>query len=315
MSKTTFICHLGSYWYKRMPFGLTNAPAEFQRIMDIVLDRLHGRFLANFLDDILIYSHFFKEHLKHIQLCMDALASAGLRMNREKSHFLLHKVTFLGHQIGPNGNQPDHHNMDKIRKYPVPMNVPETRGFLGLVGYYRQFIQNYGHHAEPLQKLIRKSQKHFEWNQSAQEAFEFLKSKILEEPILRRPDFDKPFILYTDASDFAIGGILGQLDKNGQEHVVKYLHKTLSQTERKYGSSEREGLAAVWCIQKCKAYLIQQRFQLITDNFALKWIFSNAHVKTKFQCWQMILSEYKFDIVHKPGKTHLNADALSRLPL
>jgi hypothetical protein len=311
--KTAFVTRHGSYQFKRMPFGLTNAPATFQRHMDLVLDRYRGKFLGCFIDDILVYSRTFEEHLQHLQIVFETIYNAGLRLNREKSHFGKRQVTFLGYSIGPGGNKPDLHNLGKIREHPIPRNVSQVRGFLGLVGYYRTFIKDYAHHAEPLTALTRKATK-FVWNTKVNTAFEYLKQQLISEPILARPNYDKPFLLATDASDYAIGGILGQLDKNGKERVVKYLHKTFSQTERNYGATEREAYAAIWCIQKCRPYLIQREFQLITDHSALKWIFNNPNVKTKFQRWQLILSEYKYTIIHKPGKTHSNADALSRLP-
>jgi hypothetical protein len=310
--KTAFITRYGSYQFKRMPFGLTNAPAIFQRLMDMVLDKYRGQFVNCFIDDILVYSNTFDEHIQHLEKVFNALYDAGLKLNKEKSHFIQMEVTFLGHIITPNGNKPDLHNSEKIRNYPAPRTVTQVREFLGLVGYYRSFIQDYSHHAEPLTALTRKATK-FTWNELAQQAFEYLKQKILEEPILVRPDYNKPFILYTDASDYAIGGILGQLDDNGKEVIVKFLHKTLSQTERNYGATERECFAAIWCMNKCKPYLLQHEFKLYVDHSALKWLFANINTKTKFQRWQITLSEFKFKVIHKPGKTHTNADALSRL--
>jgi hypothetical protein len=264
-----------------MPFGLTNAPAIFQRLMDMVLDKYRGQFVNCFIDDLLVYSNTFNEHIDHLEKIFIALDNAGLRLNKDKSHFIQEKVTFLGHTITADGNKPDLHNLQKIENYPPPKTVTQVREFLGLVGYYRSFIQDYSHHAEPLTALTRKKNK-FSWKPAAQQAFEYLKQQILKEPILTRPDYTKPFILYTDASDYAIGGILGQRDDNGKEHIVKFLHKTLSQTERHYGATEREAFAAIWCITKCRPYLLQQRFQLITDHSSLKWIFNNIDIKTKF---------------------------------
>ena len=312
--KTAFVTRYGSYQFKRMPFGLTNAPAIFQRLMDIVLDKYRSQFVNCFIDNILVYSNTFEDHLKHLKKVFQALHNVSLKLNKEKSHFIQEKVTFLGHTISAEGNKPDLHNTQKIKNYPRPQSVTQVREFLGLVGYYRDFIFNYAHHAEPLTDITRsKKNPKFKWTTAAQNAFEYLKQKIIEEPILAQPNYDKPFILATDASDYAIGGILGQLDENGKERIVKFLHKTLSQTERRYGATEREAFAAYWCITKCKPYLIQREFELITDHSALRWMLNNLNEKAKFHRWQTQLASYKFKIIHKPGNKHTNADALSRL--
>jgi hypothetical protein len=296
-----------------MPFGLTTAPATFQRLMDIVLDRYRGDFLACFIDDVLVYSDTFEDHLKHLKLTFQAIESAGLKLNKEKSHFFQRKVTFLGHTISANGNQPDLHNMDKIRNQLAPRTVRQVRGFLGMVSYYRSFIKNYAHVAEPLTALTRKNVK-FHWSPNCQKAFEHLRQCITSEPILARPNYDKPFIIATDASNFGIAGILGQLDENGKERIVKCVAKTLSAAERNYSTTEREAYAAVWAITKCRPYLIRKKFQLIVDHSALKWIFNNAIKNSKLARWQLQLAEYNYEVIHKPGHNHTNADALSRLP-
>ena len=312
--KTAFVTRYGSYQFKRMPFGLTNAPAIFQRLMDIVLDKYRSQFVNCFIDDLLVYSQTFDDHLKHLEKVFIALQSNGLKLNKEKSHFIQEKVTFLGHVITAEGNKPNLHNIQKIQNYPRPQTVTQVREFLGLVGYYRDFIFNYAHHAEPLTDITRsKKNPKFKWTPAAQTAFEYLKQKIIEEPILTRPNYDKPFILATDASDYAIGGILGQLDENGKERIVKFLHKTLSQTERRYSATEREAFATYWCITQCKPYLLPKRFDLITDHSALRWMLNNLNQKTKFHRWQTQLSHYKYNIIHKPGNKHTNADALSWL--
>jgi hypothetical protein len=246
-------------------------------------------------------------------MTFQAIESAGLKLNKEKSHFFQHKVTFLGHSISANGNQPDIHNMDKIRNQPAPRTVRQVRGFLGMVSYYRSFIKNYAHVAEPLTALTRKNVR-FNWTPNCQKAFEHLRECITSEPILARPNYDKPFIIATDASNYGIAGILGQLDENGKERIVKCVAKTLTKAERNYNTTEREAWAAVWSITKCRPYLIRQKFQLIVDHSALKWIFNNQIKTHKMARWQMQLSEYTYEVIHKPGHNYTNADALSRLP-
>jgi hypothetical protein len=167
--------------------------------------------------------------------------------------------------------------------------------------------------AEPLTALTRKNVK-FNWTSDCQKAFEHLKNCITSEPILARPNYDKPFILATDASEYGIAGILGQLDENGKERIIKCVAKTLSAAERNYNTTEREALAAVWAITKCRSYLIRQKFQLIVDHSALKWIFNNSIKTGKLARWQLHLSEYNYEVIHKPGHNHTNADALSQLP-
>ena len=179
-----------------------------------------------------------------MEKAFQAFYNASLKLNKEKSHFIQEKVTFLGHTISAEGNKLDLHNTQKIKNYPRPQSVTQVREFLGLIGYYHDFIFNYAHYAEPLTDITRsKKNPKFKWTTAAQNAFEYLKQKIIEEPILARPNYDKPFILATDAFDYAISGILRQLDENGKERIVKFLHKTLSQTEQKYGATKCEAFA------------------------------------------------------------------------
>jgi hypothetical protein len=153
--------------------------------MDIVLDKYQSQFVNCFINDILVYSNTFEDHLKHLEKVFQALQNASLKLNKEKSHFIQEKVTFLEHTISAEGNKPDLHNTQKIKNYPQPQSVTQVREFLGLVGYYRDFIFNYAHHAEPLTDITRsKKNPKFKWTTAAQTAFEYLKQKIIEEPIL-----------------------------------------------------------------------------------------------------------------------------------
>ena len=190
--KTAFITKFGTYEFKVMPFGLCNAPATFQQTMDKVLKGIKDLFVMVYLDDVIIYSKTFNEHLKHIEEVLDRIREANLRLKAEKCTFAADKLQFLGHVVGKEGVKPDPEKVDKIVNYSVPKNIRELRGILGLFSYYRRFIKDFSKKADSLYELLKKETA-YSWTDKQQKAFEELKKAITTAPVVRYPDFEKPF--------------------------------------------------------------------------------------------------------------------------
>jgi hypothetical protein len=223
----------------------------------------------------------------------------------------MQRLPFLGHIISPKGIAPDPEKIEAVQQILPPKNVTQLRSFLGLVGYYRQFICNFSAIAKPLNQLLQKDEP-YKWTDAQHEAFIELKQRLISAPILRYPDFRKVFILATDASYYGFGATLSQLDSNNKEHPVAYASKSLKKEEMNYGATELECAAIVWAIEHFHKYLGATKFILITDHYALKWL-RTAEPKGRLGRWILKLQPYNFEIIHKPGRIHSNVDALSRL--
>ena len=226
-----------------MPFGLTNAPATFCTLMNQILQPYLDRFVVAYLDDIVIYSNSMEEHVGHLQTVFRVLRENELFVKREKCTFATEEVQFLGHVIGHGKLKMDEPKVKAIMEWEAPTKVMELRSFLGLVNYYRRFIEGYSRKAAPLTDLLKKG-KTWDWSGHCQEAFEELKTAVSQEPVLALPDFSLPFELHTDASDFAIGGVLMQ---NG--HPIAFESRKLNETERRYTVQEKEMTAIVHCMR------------------------------------------------------------------
>lgn len=312
--KTAFITRYGLYEFNVMPFGLCNAPSTFQRAMDLVLSGLKWEFAQVYLDDILIYSPDFESHLDHLRALFSRLREHGLQAKASKCQFARKELAFLGHVISKSGIKPDEAKLKSIAEYPVPKNVSELRAFLGIAGYYRRFVQSFATVASPLTALLKK-QTIYRWTPDAQESFEGLKARLISHPILRCPDYQLPFILYTDASNTGLGAILSQQDPvDKAEYVVCYASRTMNPAERNYSTTERECLGIVWAIANFRPYLYGRSFTVVTDHHALKWLMSIKDPSGRLARWSLRLQEYQFEIIHRKGVNHANADALSRMP-
>ncbi|XP_038047480.1 uncharacterized protein K02A2.6-like [Patiria miniata] len=242
--KTAFIAQDGLYEFQRMPFGLHNAPSTFQRAMQEIFRGLNWKFVLVYLDDLIIFSRTFDEHLSHLRQVFDRIRAAGLKLKPKKCTFGQEQVKYLGHIVNKDGVATDPVKVQIIKDYPCPTKVSEVRSFLGLVGYYRKYIKDYCKIAEPLVNLTRKDTS-FVWSKTCQDAFEELKQKLQEPPVLVYPRFDgTEFILQTDASNVGLGFILAQ-QQDGEEKVISYGGRTLSKAERKYSTTELEALAVV----------------------------------------------------------------------
>ena len=312
--KTAFSIPSGHFEFNVMPFGLTNAPATFQRLMQCVLAGLTPSECLIYLDDIIVFGKSFTEHLHRLEAVFQCLNKAGLKLKPEKCYFARNEVQYLGHIVTADGIKPNPSKTEAVSSYPVPMNVRELRQFLGLTNYYRRFVEGYSKIAEPLHQLTRKTSKGYVWTPNCQNAFDELKYRLTTPPILAYPDFSDEFILHTDASATALGGVLCQ-SKNGQEHVIAYWSRQLTKPERNYSTIEREALAVVAAVKEFYPYLYGSHFTLFTDHNPLTALKGLKDVSGRIGRWMLFLQQFDFEIKYKPGRVHGDADALSRTPV
>ena len=318
--KTAFVTHQGLYEFNVMPFGLMNAPAIFQRTMQQVLSGLnpgHGQdFVLVYIDDVLIFSPTLEDHLAHIHQAVRKIADCGLNLKPSKCQFVRHEVEFLGHVITPDGLRPDASKIGAVRQFPTPKSVKELHQFLGLASYYWRFVPCFARLASPLHALTQKSAL-FHWTDECQIAFNRLKAKLTEAPVLAYPDFDKPFVLETDASNLGLGAVLSQHQVDGKQHPVAYASRALTQAEKRYSITELETLAVVWAVSYFRFYLYGHDVSVYTDHSAVKAVLGNPNASGKHaHWWSKVFGSgiRRVDIIYRPGKENVNADVLSLQP-
>ncbi|KAL5020808.1 hypothetical protein ScPMuIL_002107, partial [Solemya velum] len=311
--KTAFTTGYGLYHFNVLPFGLCNAPSSFERLMERVLSGLHWKICLIYIDDIIIYSQTFDQHMDRIQQVLDCLHEAGLKLKPQKCHLFKTEVLYLGFIVSNAGVKTDPDKIERIRSWPTPCNITDVRSFLGLCCYYRKFVDNFSDIAVPLYNLTKKNTR-FHWDKQCQEAFNTLKVALQESVILQYPQFDQPFILDTDSSDHSSGAILSQLHE-GEEKVISYYSTTHSAPERKYSVTRKELLAVIKAIKHFRHYLYGREFVLRTDHASLRWLMGFKEPQGQIARWLEFLSSYQFTIEHRVGSKHLNADALSRIPV
>ena len=307
---TAFSTGRGHYRFKRMPFGLRNSPLTYTRLMNTVLHGMIGNIASVFMDDILIVSETPAEHFTKLDLVFSRLAKAGLKVKLEKCNFLQDKVIYLGHQIDSNGLRTVKSKVDAVQNFPTPDSTDKLRSFLGLTGYYRQFIRGYADIASPLHSLLKKNS-NFIWGPPQQQAFETLKIKLTSSPVLIFPDYSKEFILVTDASNIGIGGILMQ-ERYGKPQPIAYASRLCTAAERNYSTTERETLAVIYCLEHFRDLVLGYKIRVWTDHTAIKNLFTHKNLRGRLARWFITLQNYEVEFEYIPGKKNTAADALSR---
>ncbi|KAL0849026.1 hypothetical protein ABMA28_013399 [Loxostege sticticalis] len=301
------------YEFLRMPFGLKNAPSTFQRLMNNILRDLLYDTCIVYLDDILIYSVSLQDHIKKLKRVFDRLREHNFKVQLDKSEFLRKEVIYLGHTLTQEGLKPNEDKIKAIKKFPIPATQKEIKSFLGLVGYYRKFIPDFAKMTKPMTKCLKKNAKVTHTPEFI-DSFNKSKDILCNAPVLQYPDFEKPFILTTDASDVSIGAVLSQ-GTVGTDRPIAYASRTLSQTEIKYSTIEKELLAIVWAVKYFRPYLYGRKFTIYSDHKPLTWLMSLKDPNSKLTRWRLRLEEYDYQIVYKKGKYNTNADALSRIKI
>lgn len=309
--KTAFVTPHGLYEFIRMPFGLKNAPATFQRLMNETLRDFINKTCVVYLDDILIFSTSLNEHIKAITDIFKVLAKANLKIQIDKCNFMKKETEFLGHMLTKEGLKPNPNKIKVIQELTLPKTEKQIKSFLGLTGYYRKFIKDYAKVAQPIIKYLKKGVKINVKDPTYIEAFEKLKNLISSHPILRFPNYEKQFVLTTDASNYAIGAVLSQ-----EGHPVCFASRTLNNHERNYSATDKEFLAILWSVHYFRPYLYGKKFQIFTDHQPIKFLHSKYKGKDmspRHQRWLLKLGEYDFVIEYIKGKENKVADFLSRI--
>ena len=313
--KTAFVTHVGLFEFNVMPFGLTNAPATFQRMMQEVLGELLDNMCLVYIDDVVVYAKTWDQMLKNLNTVLQRIDEYGLKLKASKCFLFQKSIKFLGHVISGDGIQTDSDKVAAIKDFKVPTRVKHVRSFLGLTGYYRKFIKSYALLAEPLHCLLRANAS-FRWELAQQQAFDALKDALCQAPVLGFPVHGLPYIVDTDASLVALGGVLSQV-QDGQERVIAYGAYTLCKQQRNYCATKRELLAAWYFVVKLwNCYLEGTTFTLRVDHSALKWLKSfKGDAYDLYARWIMGFEKYgdSMKVEHRPGKKHENADAMSRI--
>jgi hypothetical protein len=316
IEKTAFTTRYGQFEFLVLPFGLTGAPATFMHLMNRVLDAFIDRFVVVYLDDILIYSRNLHEHEQHVRAVLEQLRKHKLYAKESKCEFFKQEVTFLGFVVGADGVKADQAKIKAVRDWPVPANVTEVRSFLGFVGFYRRFIAGHSDVVMPMSDLTKKDESKFVWTAEAQAAFEKMKRMLTEAPVLALPRPDKPYVVATDASAFALGACLMQENDDGNLQPICYMSKKMLPAERNYPIHHKEMLAIVCALKEWRHLLhgSQSKFLVRTDHGSLVHFNSQPNLSERQARWNEFVQEFGPDLVieYQEGKSNVVADALSR---
>lgn len=310
--KTAFITPMGMFQFIKMPFGLRNAPATFQRLMDRFMNGLPDISILVYLDDIIIRSTSLEQHVADLKMVFQRLEKFNLQVNREKSHFCCKNVNYLGHVITTDGVKTNPEKTKAIAERAPPKNVKQLLSFIQTCSWYRRFIENFAEIAQPLTKLTKKTAVWL-WEKEQQEAFDTLKIKLTTSPILIQANEKLPYILKTDASNYALGAALLQ-GEGANEHPIEYASRLLHDAELNYSTTEKEALAVIWAVEHFRGYIEGAKIIIATDHQPLRWLMSLKSPSGRLARWALRLQPYDLHITYIPGKTNVLADTLSRPP-
>ena len=314
---TAFVTPFGQYECVRLPFGWKNSPPKFQRVMTKVLgDLLDTNQVSVYIDDICIGGKTLEECQTLTYKVLQRLESYNLNINIDKSEFNVNSVKFLGRTMDGLTKTTNQESVDKVKNMSRPDNLHALRRFTGLTGHFRAFIKDYAKLVRPLDKLKQKDVP-FVWSEECENSFQRLKILIAEKPILQLPDWNLPFELCTDASNYGTGAILYQRDvslpRNRQLRVIGYYSHTFTKPEVNYPTTQKEGLAVIKAIKYFQSYLEGKSFTVHTDHQALTHLMTLKEPKGRLGRWQVFLMSYDIKINHRPGSLLTDADAISRL--
>jgi len=311
--KTAFITRKGQFRYKVLSFGLANSPSSFQRLIDLVLAGLVWKTCLVYIDDIILMSETVEQMVERLDEIFGRLRNANLKLKPSKCKVFQTDVIFLGHRVGPDGKLgPDPEKVRAVQEWHVPTNVTEVRAFVALAAYYRKFQAHFSDIAAPLYELTRKGEK-FEWTERRQQAFEQLKQALVSAPVLALPRDEGDWLVDVDCSDWASGGILQQR-QDGEWRVIAYSSRLLSKAEQKYCTTRKELLAIVHALKTWKTYLLGRKLTLRTDHSALLYLRKSPELIGQQARWLDFLESFDIALQFRPGKSHSNADSLSRRP-
>ena len=308
--KSAFVLSsLGKYQFNRVPFGLAQAPAYFQKLINDVLKGCN--FAMGYLDDIIIYSRSEKEHLEHLEEIFTRLKTAGLKLKLEKCCFFKKHIQYLGHLISADGIQPLPEKLESIAKMPAPKNPKEVKQFLGLVGYYRKFVPRFADISRVLTHLTKKDVE-FKWTPECEKCFQILKEFLQQAPILRYPDPQASYTLYTDASKYAYAGVLTQ-HNNGTDHPITYVSGLFRGSQLNWATLTKEAYAIYMSVKKLSFYIDTAKITVKSDHLPLKKFLEKNTLNSKVNNWAVELESQNITFEYIPGIRNTLADTLSRL--
>jgi hypothetical protein len=311
--RSAFSVPTGLYEFLVMPFGFKTAPAMYQRISNELVDALREYDVSVYLDDILIPSTTFEEHLAAIRASFVEIRKKGIKLHPDKCEFGYHRMNHLGHTISQEGIETNGDKIKAMSKLQPPKNKKEVRQFMGMFQYYGKFMPKLNILASPLFDLLQKKRTTFLWNDVQQQAYEALKQLLVTPPVLAHFDFDAEHILATDASEIGIGAVLWQI-KEGHKNPVLYLSKRFSGPQFNWSITEKEGYAVIWAIKKLEPLLYGKHFTVKTDHNSLIKLFHGTTMKSKVARWAMSVAEFDFDVEYNQAQDNKVADLLSRHP-
>ena len=314
---------MGLYECESMPFGLCNAPPTFQRLIQNCLGELNLTYCLIYLDGVIVFSKTPEEHLWRMRVVFNRLRDHGLKLKPSKCDVFKSEINYLAHHVSQKGVLPSKKNLESIAQCPPPDTYTKVKSFVGLVGHYRHFIKGFAKIAAPLYDLTSgdnkdKKSEHVNLSSEAHEAFNCLKAACLQAPILAFPDFNKPFLLETDASGRGLGAFLSQKQADGQYHPIAYASRIMNETEQRYHSNKQEFLTLKWAVmEQFHEYLSPYRKNrnefVVRTNNPLTYIFSSANLDAAGQQWVARLASYNFSLEYQKGKDNTVANFLSRM--
>jgi len=308
--KTAFLTPRGLYQFKRAPMGMKNSPASFQRALDMVTSKLRFHCLLGFFDDFLVHSETVEQHLDHLRQFFEIMKNSGFTANPAKAELCQSKIQFLGYVISEGKCKPHADKLEALTNYQVPKDVKGVQRYLGFVGYYRQFIEDFSTKASALTDLLRKKQD-FAWTPECQKGFDDLRNALQSQVELCLPDLSKPFTIQCDASNGGIGAVLLQTNE-GKREPVWFISRKLTGAEINYSITEKECLAIIYAVKKFKGYIEFTEFTIETDHQALTWLQGIKEPTGRLARWALELQGYQFKIAYRSGALNRTADALSR---
>ena len=308
--KSTFTCLYGTFAFRRMPFGLCNAPATFQICMMSIFSDLVEEVMEVFMDYFSVYGSSFDDCLRNLEPVLQRCQDKNLALNWEKCHFMVTEGIVLGHKISTIGLEVDQANIVVIKTLMSPTTVKGIRSFLGHARFYRRFIKYFSKIFRPLCKLLEKDA-NFDFDESCRSAFGEIKSKLVSAPIMLTPNWNNEFEIMCEASDYAMGFVLGQRT----EKIFKamyYANKTFNGEQGNYSTTEKEMPTMVFACEKFRPYRLRSHVVIHTDHAAIKYLMANKEAKLRLIRWVLLLQEFDLEIKDKKGSDNVIANHLSR---
>ena len=309
--KTAFTVPRGKYEFNVTPYGLTNAGASYQRMMDMCLSGLSFDRILAYMDDVVIFSRTFHEHMEELHTVFEKLLAANITLKASKCVIASDSVDFLGYRLSEKGIRPQERLVSAIREFQRPTTRRAVKSFLGMAGFYRTFVPNFAEIARPLTNLTSDNVK-FEWSDSCEEAFQELKRRLASEPVLAFPRLGEPFVVDVDASDVAFGGVLMQKGRDDFLHPVGYFSDSVKSSQFSWAPTTKEAFALILAVRHWYVYLAGTKFVLNSDHNPLVHLREQKDPRGKFSRWILELEEFDYIVKYVPGVENVKADAFSR---